>query len=249
MGLEFDFKGKNIIVTGGTKGIGKAIAKQFLINGGNVTITGTKDINEYELKQDWGYENIEYQKVDFLKKDTLKRFLMWISKQEKIDILVNNAGINKVSSNVNSSDSDFDDLLNVNLKAPYLLSKEVSRIMKKNGSGKIANISSIWSSITRPGRSIYSSTKFGIVGLTKTLAVELASYGILVNAIAPGFTMTELTKKTNTVKELEKLRKTIPIKKLADPIEIAQLVLFLTSDLNTYLTGQNIIIDGGYTVV
>ena len=85
--------------------------------------------------------------------------------------------------------------------------------------------------------------------MTKTLAVELASYGVLVNAIAPGFTMTELTKKTNTSKELEELRKTIPIKKLANPVEIAQLVLFLTSDLNTYLTGQNIIIDGGYSVV
>lgn len=249
MGLELDFKGKNIIVTGGTKGIGKAIATQYLMNGGKVTVTGTKEISLSKLKQQWGFSNIEYQKVDFLNKNSLKRFLNWISKQEKIDILVNNAGINKVSSNVDSSETDFDNLFDVNLKAPYLISKLVSRKMKKNGSGKIANISSIWSSITRPGRSIYSSTKFGIVGLTKTLAVELASYGVLVNAIAPGFTMTELTKKTNTSKELEELRKTIPIKKLANPVEIAQLVLFLTSDLNTYLTGQNIIIDGGYSVV
>lgn len=249
MGLELDFKGKNIIVTGGTKGIGKAIATQYLMNGGKVTVTGTKEISLSKLKQQWGFSNIEYQKVDFLNKNSLKRFLNWISKQEKIDILVNNAGINKVSSNVDSSETDFDNLFDVNLKAPYLLSKLVSRKMKKNRSGKIANISSIWSSITRPGRSIYSSTKFGIVGLTKTLAVELASYGVLVNAIAPGFTMTELTKKTNTSKELEELRKTIPIKKLANPVEIAQLVLFLTSDLNTYLTGQNIIIDGGYSVV
>ena len=249
MGLELDFKGKNIIVTGGTKGIGKAIATQYLMNGGKVTVTGNKEISLSKLKQQWGFSNIEYQKVDFLNKNSLKRFLNWISKQEKIDILVNNAGINKVISNVDSSETDFDNLFDVNLKAPYLLSKLVSRKMKKNGSGKIANISSIWSSITRPGRSIYSSTKFGIVGLTKTLAVELASYGVLVNAIAPGFTMTELTKKTNTSKELEELRKTIPIKKLANPVEIAQLVLFLTSDLNTYLTGQNIIIDGGHSVV
>ena len=247
MGLELDFKGKNIIVTGGTKGIGKAIATQYLMNGGKVTVTGTKEISLSKLKQQWGFSNIEYQKVDFLNKNSLKRFLNWISKQEKIDILVNNAVL--IIIDVDSSETDFDNLFDVNLKAPYLLSKLVSRKMKKNGSGKIANISSIWSSITRPGRSIYSSTKFGIVGLTKTLAVELASYGVLVNAIAPGFTMTELTKKTNTSKELEELRKTIPIKKLANPVEIAQLVLFLTSDLNTYLTGQNIIIDGGYSVV
>jgi len=249
MSLHLDFSGKNIIVTGGTRGIGKEIATQFLINGGSVTITGTKFIDVTILKKKWGFENISYQRVDFLQKESVTTFLEWINNQGKIDILVNNAGINKVDLNMDSMTSDFENLIDVNLKGPYLLSREVSAIMKKNKYGRIVNISSIWGSITRSGRSLYSTTKFGLVGLTKTLAVELAPHGILVNAVAPGFTMTELTKRTNTKKEIEDLKKTIPIRRLAEPIEIAKLILFITSDMNTYLTGQNIVIDGGYVNV
>ena len=249
MSLHLDFSDKIILVTGGTRGIGKEIATQFLINGGKVIITGTNFLDVSKLKKDWGFDNISYQRVDFLKEKSVIKFLEWINNQEKIDILINNAGINKVDLNVDSITSDFKDLIDVNLKGPYLLSREVSAIMKKNKYGRIVNISSIWGSITRPGRSLYSTTKFGLVGLTKSLAVELAPYGVLVNAIAPGFTMTELTKRTNTEKELEDLKKTIPIKRLAEPIEIAKLVLFVTSDMNTYLTGQNIVIDGGYVNV
>ena len=121
--------------------------------------------------------------------------------------------------------------------------------MKTNKYGRIINISSIWSSVTRSGRSLYSTTKCGLVGLTKTLSVELASYDILVNAVGPGFTLTELTMSTNTPVEIAKMSDIIPIKRFAKPAEIANLVLFLGSDLNTYITGQNMIIDGGYTNV
>jgi len=247
MSLSLDFSGKKILVTGGTRGIGKRIATQFLINGGDVTITGTKFIDESKLKKDWGFENINFKRVDFLQKESVSKFIDWINNQKKIDILVNNAGINKVDLNVDSKTSDFENLIDVNLKGPYLVCREVSSLMKINKYGRIVNISSIWGSITRSGRSLYSTSKFGLVGLTKTLAVELAAHGILVNAVAPGFTMTELTKKTNSKKEIEDLKNIIPIKRLAEPIEIARLILFITSDMNTYLTGQNIIIDGGYT--
>mgnify|MGYP000974058946 FL=1 len=247
MSLSLDFSGKKILVTGGTRGIGKKIATQFLINGGDVTITGTKLIDESKLKKDWGFKNVHFKRVDFLQKESVSTFLEWINNQEKIDILVNNAGINKIDKNIDSKTSDFENLIDVNLKGPYLFCREVSSIMKKNKYGKIVNISSIWGSITRSGRSLYSASKFGLVGLTKTLAVELAPHGILVNAVAPGFTMTELTKKTNSKEEIEDLKNAIPIKRLAEPIEIARLVLFITSEMNTYLTGQNIIIDGGYT--
>jgi len=247
MSLKLDFSNKNILVTGGTRGIGKEVALQFLKNGGHVTITGTKHIDSDKLKKDWGFEKVSYKRIDFLDKQSVLTFLEWINNQEKIDILINNAGINKVDNNIDSKTLDFENLIDVNLKGPYLFCREVSSIMKKNKYGKIVNISSIWGTITRSGRSIYSASKFGLVGLTKTLAVELAPHGILVNAVAPGFTMTELTKKTNSEEEIEYLKNTIPIKRLAEPIEIARLVLFISSEVNTYLTGQNIIIDGGYT--
>lgn len=247
MSLNLDFSEKKILVTGGTRGIGKEIAIQFLNSGGYVIITGTKTVDESKLKKEWGYNNLIYKRVDFLIEESVLMFLDWIKNQDKIDILVNNAGINRVDFNVNSRTSDFNNIMDVNLKGPYLFCREVSMIMKKNKFGRIVNISSIWAAITRPGRSLYSTSKFGLVGLTKTLSVELASYGILVNAVAPGFTMTELTKKTNSKKEIEDLKKIIPIKRLAQPIEIARLILFLTSEMNSYITGQNIIIDGGYT--
>ena len=143
MSLNLDFFGKKILVTGGTRGIGKEIALQFLINGGDVTITGTKLIDESKLKKDWGFKNVHFKRVDFLQKESVSTFLEWINNQEKIDILVNNAGINKIDKNIDSKTSDFENLIDVNLKGPYLFCREVSSIMKKNKYGKIVNISSI----------------------------------------------------------------------------------------------------------
>lgn len=237
--MNLVFTDKHVVVTGGTRGIGKAIAEGFAALGAKVTITGTSTSYKGALN---------YKSLDLLDGNSINKFLIWASSQN-IDVLVNNAGINKVLSNTKTENIDFDNLINVNLKGPYLLCREISKIMKSNGYGRIVNISSIWSSITRPKRSLYSASKSGLVGLTKTLAVELARHGVLVNCVAPGFTMTELTKNTNTKEELENLAKAIPIERLAKPKEIANLVLFLSSDKNTYLTGQNVIIDGGYTIV
>ena len=121
--------------------------------------------------------------------------------------------------------------------------------MKKANYGRIVNIASIWSIITRERRTAYAITKSGILGLTKTSAVELAPYNILVNAVSPGFTLTELTKATLSEQEYTSLSKIVPVGRFAQPVEIARIVLFLASDMNTYISGQNIIIDGGYTNV
>lgn len=247
--IQIDLSGKVALVTGGTRGIGKAISEALFAANAKVIVTGTKIEEIAQLNANDTSGRLVYVQVDFLDEVSVSNFLKYIHEQSVIDILINNAGVNRVNYNTETNSEDFDVLNSINLKAPYLVSREVSKLMKQNGYGRIVNVTSIWSVITRPGRSLYSLTKWGIVGLTKTLAVELAEHNILVNSIAPGFTMTELTASTNTPEEIEKITNLIPAKRMAQPVEIATTVLFLCSNLNTYLTGQNIVIDGGYTNV
>jgi 3-oxoacyl-[acyl-carrier protein] reductase len=127
-----------------------------------------------------------------------------------------------------------------------MITRKVSKIMKSNGYGRIVNISSIFGVISRGKRSIYSITKFGLRGLTLAASNELARHNILVNAVSPGFVLTELTKGILSKKEIADLSKQIPVGRFARPEEISKVVLFLASDMNTYITGQNIIVDGGY---
>jgi 3-oxoacyl-[acyl-carrier protein] reductase len=247
-GVFIDLSDKTVLITGGTRGIGKQISDRYLEAGANVIVTGTNQVEIDKLNES-SNAKLSYLQVDFSKQESVSTFLQRIGKLDKIDILVNNAGVNKIGLNTETTLEDFNLLIDINLKGPYLLSREVSKVMKKHRTGKIINITSIWSSVTRSGRSLYTATKFGMVGLTKTLAVELAPFGVLVNSVGPGFTLTELTESTNTEQELEAMSQIIPMKRFAEPSEIANLVLFLGSDLNTYITGQNVIIDGGYTSV
>jgi len=244
--IKIDFVGKTTLITGGTRGIGRAIADKFIDAGASVVITGTKKDEIERLNKETTTKRKKYLQVDFTDKNSMNDFIRNLPLLGKVDILVNNAGINKIALNDATSVEDFELLSDVNIKAPYLICREVSKMMKREKFGRIVNISSIWSVITRPGRSIYAITKCGLIGLTRALSVELAAYNILVNAVSPGFTMTELTAATNTNEEIKQLSNLIPIRRFAEPYEIANLVLYLCSDLNTYITGQNIIIDGGY---
>ena len=250
--MKIDFKEKTALITGATKGIGKAIAEAMFDSNANLILTGT-NIKEIEYLNDLnkkkGINNIEYIQVDFSKDDSTRSFLKVIDKYSQIDICINNAGINKVNNFENTSIDDLNLVNKINLITPYKILKIIGPKMVNNNYGRVVNIASIWSVIARPGRSIYSLSKNAINGLTKSLAVEWANNNVLVNAVSPGFTLTELTKTTNTKEQLDNLKHSIPIKRIANPDEIARLVCFLCSDLNTYLTGQNIIIDGGYTSV
>ncbi|MFS2187001.1 SDR family NAD(P)-dependent oxidoreductase [Mucilaginibacter sp. Mucisp84] len=247
--IKIDLTGKVALITGGTRGIGSAIAERFLEAGCSVILTGTNAVEIERLNNENTIDRISYLQLDFAKVESVEQFLLRLNELDRIDVLINNAGINKVALNVDTTDADFDLLHNVNVKGPYVLCREVSKLMKKNCYGRIVNITSIWSAITRPGRSVYTANKNAIVGLTKTLAIELGKYDILVNAVGPGFTLTELTATTNSAEDLKKLTEVIPMNRMAQPVEIANVVLFLSSNLNTYLTGQNIIVDGGYTNV
>jgi 3-oxoacyl-[acyl-carrier protein] reductase len=253
MATEINLKGKTALITGGTMGIGAAIADELHKAGADLILTGVEnqeyidELNANMLKR--GISNIQYVRVNFTNKDSIDEFFSFLDKINKIDICVNNAGTNRNNPIDEIIDEDFDLLLDINLKAPLFITRYISKRMKKANYGRIVNIASIWGIKSRAGRASYTITKSGIIGLTKTSSIELAPYNILVNAVSPGFTMTELTMKTLPEKEFNELKSIVPTKRFAQPEEIAKLVLFLVSDLNTYITGQNIAIDGGFTNV
>jgi 3-oxoacyl-[acyl-carrier protein] reductase len=250
--MVIDFTNRTALITGATRGIGKSIAICLHEAGANLILTGTnaeeiQKLNDTNQKK--GISNIIYIQADFLDVESTSTFLRKLDEYDRIDICINNAGVNKVDEFNDTTLDDFELLHDVNLKAPYQILKVIGPKIIKNNYGRIVNVASIWSIISRPGRSIYGSSKNALVGLTKALAVEWASHNVLVNAVSPGFTLTELTKFTNTSEQLIDLEKIIPAKRMAETIEIARVVAFLCSDLNTYLTGQNIIVDGGYSNV
>jgi 3-oxoacyl-[acyl-carrier protein] reductase len=246
--MKIDLSNKHVLVTGGTKGIGSAIVNKFLDVGAKVTATGTKTQEVKNLNKKNKDTNLCYLNLDFLDDSSLQQFKSECDKLGGVDILINNAGINIVSDFLETTEDQYERIEKVNIRGPYNLCKYVLPHMKNQKSGKIINIASIWSVISREGRSIYSTTKNAVLGMTKTLALEFASDNILTNAISPGFTLTKLTESTNTPEELQNIKKEIPLKRMAKPEEIADLAVFLSSELNHYITGQNIVIDGGYTI-
>ena len=241
--MKIDFKDKTVLVTGGTRGIGKAIVNQFRKNNANVIATGTK-IDSHKIDN-----KIKYKTLDFSSEESTDIFIRFLNDLPTVDVLINNAGINKVDQISEINKDDWDLLNKINLRGPFLLTKAVSKIMKKNRSGHIINISSIFGVVSKSGRTSYSSTKSGLIGLTKAVALDLAPFNIVVNSVSPGFVDTELTRKILNASEINEIEKTIPQKRFASPDEIAKIVILLSSEHNTYINGQNIIIDGGYTSV
>ena len=219
-------KKKTALVTGASRGIGKSI-KESLINEQIEVLSPSRS------------------ELDLSSSESINNFLTNLSKS--IDILVNNAGILIVGKHNELSSSDFQEILQVNVIAPFVLMSKLSDSMKENKFGRIVNISSIWSQVSREGRSIYSASKAAVDSLTRSFALELSPYNILVNSIAPGYVNTELIKKNNSQTELDCIKKNIPLGRFAETSEIANLVTFLCSEKNSYITGQVITIDGGYT--
>ena len=173
--------------------------------------------------------------------------LAFTARKADYDSLINNAGINKVTAIDKAADKDIDEMMAVNLVAPIKLCRWAAPAMALRGGGRIVNISSIFGIVSKEGRSLYSSTKFGINGLTKALAVELGPKNILVNSICPGYTDTELTKKNVSEADKKALIPRIPLRRFAKPEEIASVAAFLVSDKNAYITGQTIVVDGGFS--
>lgn len=249
--MKIDFKNQIVLITGGTRGIGKQIADDFFNLGATVILTGTnpkeiKLLNENAISK--GLKK-KYFCVDFLSKKSITDFLTELEDMPVIDVVVNNAGINENNFINQTNLNDWNEIVEVNLSTPFKIIRLISNKMILNNYGKIINIGSVFSKVSMEKRSIYSASKFGLHGLTMGVSNDLARYNVMVNTLSPGFVMTDLTMKNLSSEERDTLSKLIPAKRLAQTEEISKTVLFLASKQNTYLTGQNIIIDGGFTNV
>lgn len=241
-------KDRVAIITGGARGIGKKISQTFLKEGASVYIF---DVNEEEGARTAGElqpayaGKVNFFKVDITDEKSVEQSIEKIIEAEgRIDILVNNAGITRDNLILRMSLEDWKKVIDINLTGAFICSKHTVKYMVKNRSGKIINISSIVGVHGNAGQSNYSSSKAGIIGLTKTLARELAGRNILVNAIAPGYIDTEMTKKLSD-KIKEKLMEQIPTGRLGSVDDVAKTALFLASDDSNYITGTVINLDGG----
>lgn len=241
-------KDRVAIITGGARGIGKKISQTFLKEGASVYIF---DVNEEEGARTAGElqpayaGKVNFFKVDITDEKSVEQSIEKIIEAEgRIDILVNNAGITRDNLILRMSLEDWKKVIDINLTGAFICSKHAVKYMVKNRSGKIINISSIVGVHGNAGQSNYSSSKAGIIGLTKTLARELAGRNILVNAIAPGYIETEMTEKLSD-KIKEKLMEQIPTGRLGSVDDVAKTALFLASDDSNYITGTVINLDGG----
>ncbi|MBW6492100.1 MAG: 3-oxoacyl-[acyl-carrier-protein] reductase [Lentimicrobium sp.] len=241
-------EGKTALVTGGARGIGKAIALRFAAEGANVAFSDLNyDDNSIALEQEISSQGVKakgyasdassFEGSDKLITDVMADF-------GRIDILVNNAGITRDNLLMRMTEADWDLVIKVNLKSIFNMTKAVQRVMLKQRSGSIVNMSSVVGLSGNAGQSNYSASKAGLIGFTKSMAQELGSRSIRCNAIAPGFIETDMTAKLP-----EDVRKTwiegIPLKRGGKPDDVADVALFLASDLSSYVTGQVISVCGG----
>ena len=241
-------KDKNVIITGATRGIGREIALTLAKNGANIAINYRNFNSELEALineiKSFGVDVLAI-KCDVIFSYDVDNFVKEVKSHFKIiDVLVNNAGITKDGLILRMKEEDFDDVLDVNLKGTFNTTKFVSSIMVRQKCGKIINISSVVGISGNSGQCNYAASKAGVIGFSKSVARELSSRNINVNVIAPGYINTDMTKNLPD-KIKEEVIKSIPMKRIGEPKEVANLVLFLSSNLSDYITGQVINVDGG----
>ena len=240
--INHKFLNSTALVVGGTRGIGKAVAIDLLNKGSNVVITGSC------IRKGWwdDFENCELKKLDFIDFENRNKYFSSLTKKN-YKFIVNSAGIvlNKKFEKI--KETEIKEIMEVNFFGPMLLLKKLIINMGGNNFGRIVNISSVAALLHRVGSSVYSISKSSLITASRTLALELADKNILVNCVSPGYTDTEMIK---TLSETEKLNliKNVPISRLCTPKEVSNVVLFLLSPHNNFITGQNIVIDGGLTL-
>lgn len=239
---------KTALVTGASRGIGRAIALELASQGANVVIN-------YAGNQEKAQETLEECKKfgvsgivvggNVAKSEEVQHLFEVATKEFKtVDILVNNAGITKDGLLIRMSEEDFDDVIDVNLKGAFLCTKAATRAMMKQRWGRIINLSSVVGVLGQGGQANYAASKAGVIGLTKSVARELAPRNITVNAIAPGFIQTDMTEALS-MEQQEQISKNIPLERLGTVDDVAKVVGFLSSEYGSYITGQVLSVDGG----
>jgi 3-oxoacyl-[acyl-carrier protein] reductase len=248
--MEINFKDKVVVVTGGNRGIGKEIALSFARHGASVAICGTNEetiktmVSEIEAL---GVRSLGV-KTDVSKGNEVENFAsLVLNTFGKIDVLINNAGITKDNLLLRMGEQEWDDVLSVNLKSAFLMTKLFVKPMMKARVGRIINLTSIVGIRGNAGQANYAASKAGIIGFTKTVAREFASRNITCNAVAPGFIQTDMTNAL-AEKAKEELIKEIPLGFLGESKDVAAAVLFLASEEARYITGQVLCVDGGMVI-
>lgn len=236
-----DFEGKKVFITGASRGIGRAIAELFVEQG--ATVLGSATSTDNDLASIGVQESVA---VDFSKREDIDRCVEFVS-SHRPQIVINNAGINIPSPFEEISHDEFLKIQLVNVFAPMAICRASIPGMRESRWGRIVNIASIFSKVSKEHRAPYSASKFALDGLTLALAIEHAADGILANCVSPGFVDTEMTRRILGDEGIRRILESVPIGRLAQPREIAQLVLWLSSAENTFVTGQNIAVDGGFT--
>ena len=240
-------KNKTVLITGATGGLGLSIAEEFYKKNYNLILTGTNDIKLKSLESKFT-NNTKVIKCNLAELDDISNMFDIIpSDFEGVDILINNAGITKDNLFLRMKEDDWDDVINVNLKANFSLCKLVVKGMVKKRWGRILNISSAVAKMGNAGQTNYGASKAAIEGFTRSLALEVASRGITVNAVAPGFIKTDILDSIDPVK-LEVMAKNIPVGRIGDSKDISSIVFFLASDESSYITGQVLHVNGGLTL-
>jgi 3-oxoacyl-[acyl-carrier protein] reductase len=240
-----ELKDKKALVTGASRGIGRAIADRFIAAGAEVWGVGTKEPNDMGERIEKASGKFHWASADLGDPEATEKLAESLLKESGgFDILVNNAGITRDNLSFRMTLEDFQKVLDVNLTAAFLISRTIGRDMIRRRAGSIINMSSVVGIHGNGGQANYSASKAGLIGLTKSLAQEVASRGVRVNAIAPGFIASDMTNAMNAEAK-EKTIEHIPLKRIGQPEDIAEAALFLASASSSYITGQIIAVDGG----
>jgi len=216
---------RTALITGASRGLGNAIAERFAAAGMRVVTPSREE-------------------MDLASADSIRA---WLQRAPEIDVLVNNAGENKINEIEAIALADWERILTTNLTAAFLLMQHYGPRLAARGWGRIVNISSCYGFLSRAGRGAYSASKGGLNAITRTAALEFGPHNVLVNAIAPGFVETEMTRRNNSPEQIAQLAAQTALGRLAQPAEIAELACFLASEQNSYITGQVVVIDGGFS--